>query len=143
MRKLVAGILVFLLVQPIPANAFFNRDCKNLAKRTATNQVKYEKAWNTYQKVLGDWINANSNDLGRLAVTSGPVANRFRQVGEKQLVIIRDFLKYPKCVTSPPSGGWGALSAEISRTMVNVVYTDLYFNYYFKSVFDYDRYVRK
>lgn len=135
-KKLVAVSLVFLLTAAIPTNAFFNRDCKNLAKRTATNQVKYEKAWNSYQKVLGDWINAGAKYGGQKVVES-----RIDQVGNAQIRILDDFLANRKCLSISNPSFFASAKIEISLDMQNVAF--LRWEQPFGKLLDYTKYVKK
>ena len=140
-RQIVIFTLVAVLISPTQANGFFNNDCKNLKKRTTTNQIKYEKAWNTYQNVLAKWINSKP-DGSELWATSQPVMNRFQQVGKLQLVIIEDFTKYPKCVKQPKGSLWGAERNGLLSLLKNVDAFSLYYANNFSSINDYLAYIK-
>lgn len=130
----IAGLLA--IGTPNPGNAFFNKDCSNLKKRVTSSQVRYEKAWNTYQQVLANWINSRPKG-SEMWATSAPVMNRFKQVGNVQVEIIDDLIKYPKCLKSGAVGSWTIEKQNLTKLMNTVDYMSLYFNNYFSTVFDY------
>ncbi len=131
------GLVGILTVgAPNAGNAFFNKDCSNLKKRVASSQVRYEKAWNVYQQVLANWINSRPKG-SEMWATSAPVMNRFKQVGNIQVEIIDDLIKYPKCLKSGAAGSWTIEKQNLTKLMNTVDYMSLYFNNYFSTVFDY------
>lgn len=138
MRKLIVAALLILLSSPIPSEAFFNRDCKNLAKRTATNQAKYEKAWDTYQKVLADWINAGAKWSGTSVVIS-----RIDQVGNAQVKIIDDFIANRKCLTNSNPSFYAIQKTEVTFAMRGARQVILQFDYPFRELIDYTKYLKK
>ena len=93
------GILVVCLVllQPVPAEAFFNRDCSNLKMRVSTNQVKFEKAWDKYQTALGRYQAIRNPPYG----ADQEVANRLRVTWISIETILIDVAKFPKCLSLP------------------------------------------
>lgn len=123
---------------PIPANAFFNRDCKNLAKRTTTNQARYEKQWNQYQNALSVWY-TTENQLDSAA----PVLNRLRQVGETQLLIIDDLTKFRKCLTIQNPSHFTQLRQQITKEMKDANWLTMKFESFFPKVVDYRNFVKR
>lgn len=142
MKKIIITVFMFSLFTPIEANAFFNRDCSNLAKRTTSNQLIYEKAWNNYQNALSTWINSKprGTDLWR---THGPVMNRFQQVGKLQINIMDDLIKYPKCLTGTSVGALTIERQKMTQFINSVDYMGLYINNYFSAIYDYRKLVKK
>jgi len=138
MKKALILTLSLSLIMPNPAQAFFNRDCKNLAKRTASNQAKYDKAWDTYQKVLADWINAGAKWSGTSVVIS-----RIDQVGNAQVKIIDDFIANRKCLTNSNPSFYAIQKTEVTFAMRGARQVVLQFDYPFRELIDYTKYLKK
>jgi len=137
-KKLVGLVLALTLLSSVPANGFFNRDCKNLAKRTATNQAKYEKAWDTYQEVLANWINAGAKWSGTSVVIS-----RIDQVGNAQVKIIDDFIANRKCLANSNPSFYAIQKTEVTFAMRGARQVVLQFDYPFRELIDYTKYLKK
>jgi hypothetical protein len=110
-KKLVLGVLVLALLQPIPVDAFFNRDCSNLKKRTIANQVKYEKAWNAHQLSLEKLVtNSKFSD----AYSAGqPALARMKALIDIQITIIEDLMKFPKCRKNTNQSGYAVAKQKL------------------------------
>lgn len=138
MKKALILALTLSLILSSPAQAFFNRDCKNLAKRTASNQTRYEKQWNQYQNALGIWYNTeNQYD------SATPVLNRLRQVGETQLLIIDDLVKYRKCLTIQNPSYFTQLRQQVKKEMIDANWLSMKFGTFFSNVINYTNFVKK
>jgi hypothetical protein len=96
-KKIGIIVLSFLLLQPAPAEAFFNRDCSNLKKRVIANQFKAESAWDKYQTALGRYQAIRNPPYG----ADQEVANRLRVTWTAIETILKDMPKYPKCLAIP------------------------------------------
>ena len=138
MKKALILALTLSLIMPTPARAFFNRDCKNLAKRTASNQTRYEKQWNQYQNALGIWYNTE-NQLD----SATPVLNRLRQVGETQLLIIDDLAKFRKCLTIQNPSYFTQLRQQVKKEMSEANWLSMKFGTFFPKVVNYTNFVKK
>ncbi len=97
MKKIGILVLSFLLLQPAPAEAFFNRDCSNLKKRVSANQIKFEKSWDKYQTALGRYQAIRNPPYG----ADQEVANRLRVTWISIETILKDMKKFPKCLSVP------------------------------------------
>jgi len=138
MKRLVVLMLALALLASPSAHGFFNKDCKNLAKRTASNQAKYDKAWDTYQKVLADWINAGAKVSGTSVVIS-----RIDQVGNAQVKIIDDFIANRKCLTNSNPSFYATQKTQVTLAMRGARQVVLQFDYPFREVIDYTKYLKK
>lgn len=102
MKKLIIAIFMLALLNPVEANAFFNRDCKNLETRVVALQKQSDKAWNRYISSIGRIPSSKS------AVYSGEEAFiRLMSYVDIGIRISSDMKKYPKCL-------YGSNSKEIS-----------------------------
>ncbi len=97
MKKIGILVLSFLLLQPAPAEALFNRDCSNLKKRVSSNQIKFEMSWDKYQTALGKYQAIRNPPYG----ADQEVANRLRVTWISIETILKDMKKFPKCLSVP------------------------------------------
>lgn len=138
MKRLVVLMLALALLASPSAHGFFNRDCKNLAKRTETNQIKYEKAWNVYQSSLADWLNAGGNVTG-----FNPVLSRLRQVGGLQITILDDFQKNRKCMKVTNPSHYVGKKENIQNLMSRANFLDIQFSPIFRDLIDWRKEIKK
>ncbi len=104
MKKLAVWMLVVVLLTPSHAHAIFGSECRALKKRTQSNQVKYEKAWDKYQTTRAQFI-ASKPDTSAIYVNN-PNIPRYVVLGDIQILIMKDFVANKKCLSSENSTDW-------------------------------------
>jgi hypothetical protein len=85
------SIALPILTSPSSQAGLF--DCRNLKNRTEVNQRNYERSLNRYQNSLANWVNSGAKYQGSFVVQ-----NRFKETGQRILVMLNDFIKHEKCL---------------------------------------------
>jgi len=82
------------------ANSFslFNRDCKQLDTRVATQQRLYDTAWNRYQTSLQKYKSKKFASVYDEFLSAQPVLARLSRVNTIAVGTYRDLAKFPKCI---------------------------------------------
>ena len=118
MKKLITALLsIGLVFLAPPADAFLNRDCSNLKKRTVANQAVYEKYWDKYQTAYGEWQKITDSTKKFM---NPEAVNRLRITFRQAEKIVQDFNKYSKCLK--PSN-FSQIPTELGN--IGIAYKDL------------------
>jgi hypothetical protein len=138
-RKLVRGVLVLALLQPIQASAFFNRDCANLKKSISANQVKYEKAWDAYQSSLEKYLALPDSSQ---FTASKPVLARMVAVGKIMITMNKELLNFPKYRKVTNQSSFSSYNIKIQKIIMEYIWADLIFNPPFMELIDFRSYLK-
>jgi hypothetical protein len=137
MKKLAVWMLVVVLLTPSHAHAIFGSECRSLKKRTIANQVKYEKAWDSYQTTLAQFISSKPSTTD--IYTRNPVIPRFKAVGQIQETILSDFVKSPKCWSKKENIDWKSELINLKKILANSSGFQVYSGKSFSELWDFPR----
>jgi hypothetical protein len=136
-RKLVLGVFVLALLQPIPADAYFYRDCSNLKKRTIANQAKYEKAWNAYQLSIEKLV--TNSKFSEASSAGQPALARMKALIDIQITIIEDLMKFPKCRKDINQSGYAVSKQKLIDARNSYDGYALFYNAPFMELFNFTK----
>ena len=137
MKKLAIWVLVVVLLSPSQAHAIFGSECRSLKKRTNANQVKYEKAWDSYQTTLAQFISSKPSTTD--IYTRNPVIPRFKAVGKIQETILSDFVKSPQCWSKKENINWETELTNLKKILANASGYQVYSGKSFSELWDFPK----
>ena len=137
MKKFAIWVLVVVLLTPSQAQAIFGSECRSLKKRTNANQVKYEKAWDSYQTTLAQFVSSKPDPTD--IYTRNPVIPRFKAVSQIQETILTDFAKSPKCWSKKENIDWKSELRNLQKLMKTANGYNVYTGNYFSQLWDYPK----